>query len=204
MKVWAAVWAGALAIFVWLALDMRSGITPAFDFPVRTWVHAHSTPPVTALMRGFSLVGQPVILISLGALTVFWLVVAGRPRSALWFAIAVAGAEILDQLLKRAFQRTRPVPFFGIATPNSYSFPSGHALVSCTFCLSLAAIAGARIASRTRRWISYAAAAALTGAIGFSRIYLGVHYPSDVLGGYAAAAVWVIIVEWHPHQGRWR
>jgi undecaprenyl-diphosphatase len=153
-------------------------------------------------MRGLSQIGQPAVLISLGALIVFWLARIGRSRTALLFAIVVAGAELLDQLLKLVFHRPRPVPFFGLATPDGYSFPSGHALVSCAFFGSLAAIAAARTTRGTLRMTYYAAAAATTGAIGFSRIYLGVHYPSDVLGGYAAAVVWCFsVVRWRSRAG---
>ncbi len=191
-----AGWAGALLLLVWLSVAVRGGGKPWFDDPIRLLVHAHAAPAATALMRGLSQIGQPAVLISLGALIIFQLVRNGRSRTALLFAIVVVGAEILDQLLKLLFHRTRPVPFFGLATPDSYSFPSGHALESCVFFGSLAAIAAARTTPRTLRIVYYAAAAATTGAIGFSRIYLGVHYPSDVLGGYAAAGVWCLSMAW--------
>lgn len=134
------------------------------------------------------------VLIGLGVLTILWLVRAGRGRTAVLFGVVVAGAEIIDQLGKHLFHRLRPVPFFGLSAPKSYSFPSGHALVSCAFFGALAAIVAARTPSRARRSIYYLAAAAFSGAIGLSRIYLGVHYPSDVLGGYAAAVVWACTV----------
>jgi len=110
--------------------------------------------------------------------------------------LTVAGAEILDQVLKYIFHRVRPQAFFGLAEPMGYSFPSGHALVSCTFFGVLAAMAAARTSSRTRRVMYYALAAVLVAAVGFSRIYLGVHYPTDVLAGYAAGVVWTFSVAW--------
>jgi len=188
--------AGALLLFSWLGQQVRQGRTPWFDDRIRLIVHEHATPALTALMRGLSVAGQPAILITLGLLIVFWLVRTARARTAVWFGVVVACAEVLDQLLKLGFHRARPVPLFGLAAPRSYSFPSGHALVSCTFFGALAAIAAARTGSRALRWLYYAAAAALTAAIGFSRIYLGVHYPSDVLAGYAAAVAWMFIVAW--------
>jgi undecaprenyl-diphosphatase len=198
-----AGWAGALLLLVGLSVAARGGRKLWFDDHIRLLVHAHAAPPATALMRDLSQIGQPAVLISLGTLIIFWLVRTGRSRTALLFAIVVVGAEILDQLLKLLFHRTRPVPFFGIATPDSYSFPSGHALVSCAFFGSLAAIAAARTTRRTLRMAYYAAAAATAGAIGFSRIYLGVHYPSDVLGGYAAAVVWCFsVVCWRSRPGQ--
>jgi undecaprenyl-diphosphatase len=93
------------------------------------------------------------------------------------------------------------VAFFGLAEPIGYSFPSGHSLVSCVFFGVLAAFAAARTESRARRWLYYIVAALMIGAIGFSRIYLGVHYLSDVLAGYAGAIVWVFSVA---SARRWR
>jgi undecaprenyl-diphosphatase len=97
---------------------------------------------------------------------------------------------VLDISLKHAFHRIRPVPFF-VALPHTYSFPSGHALFSFCFYGVLAGLLADRTRSRTARIYLRLAAAVLIAAIGLSRIYLGVHYPTDVLGGYLAAAVWV-------------
>ena len=193
--------AAALLLFGWIAENVLRGSTRQLDDRVRTLVHAHANPVLTGAMRGLSLIGSPACLIALGALVVFMLVRNGRPRTAMLFVIAVLGAEILDQLLKLLFHRTRPVVFFGLAEPVGYSFPSGHSLVSCVFFGVLAAFAAARTPSATRRWLYYIAAALIISAIGLSRIYLGVHYFSDVIAGYAAAVVWVFSVA---SARRWR
>jgi len=196
--------AAALAVFAWLAEEVLAGSTLAFDNHIRSLVHGFANPTLTRVMRGLSFIGAPAFLIAFGALVIIYYVRAGKPRMAILFVVTVAGAEVLDEILKLVFHRTRPVAFFGLAEPIVYSFPSGHALVSCSFFGVLAAFAAARTPSAVKRWIYRIAAGLLILLIGLSRIYLGVHYPSDVLGGYAAAIVWVIIVEWHPHQGRWR
>jgi undecaprenyl-diphosphatase len=105
-------------------------------------------------------------------------------------AITMLGVAALNVALKFAFHRPRPVAFFG-ATPSSYSFPSGHALGSLCFYGILAAILAARVRGRGAKFCVWIAALFLIGMIGFSRIYLGVHYPSDVIAGYCAATVWV-------------
>jgi undecaprenyl-diphosphatase len=107
-------------------------------------------------------------------------------------AITVIGGSLLMWVLKMGFHRQRPQPFFDTHLPASYSFPSGHALLS--FCLCGAAAA---LFSRDQKkpWIRIAIwsiAVVLVVAIGYSRIYLGVHYPSDVLAGYLGALVWVL------------
>jgi undecaprenyl-diphosphatase len=184
----------ALILFVWLAREVTRGDALRLDTPIRNAVHARSSPPLTAIMRGVSLVGSEVILVPLGAILVWWLVAAKRRRAAVVFAVAALGAEALDQIMKLLFYRPRPEPFFGLASPITHSFPSGHAMVSCCFFGVLAMILAAREPSRARRISIFAAAAILVALMGFSRVYLGFHYPTDVLAGYAAAVVWLAVV----------
>jgi undecaprenyl-diphosphatase len=188
--------AAALALFAWLAEEVIHGRTQQFDNRIRMLVHAHAGPALTAAMRIVSEIGEPWFLIVVGVPAVVWFVWKGWRRTVLLFAITVAGAEVLDQLLKLMFHRPRPATFFALTEPMGYSFPSGHALVSGAFFGGLAVFAAARTGSRARRCLYYSVAALLIAAIGFSRIYLGVHYPSDVLGGYAAAVVWLFSVAW--------
>jgi undecaprenyl-diphosphatase len=184
----------ALILFVWLAREVMRGDAMRLDTPIRNAVHARSSPPLTAMMRSLSLIGSEVGLVPLGAILVWWLVAAKRRRAAVVLAVAALGAEALDQIMKLLFNRPRPEPFFGLAAPITHSFPSGHAMVSCCFFGVLAAILAARERSRARRVAIFAAAAILVALMGFSRVYLGFHYPTDVLAGYAAAVVWLGVV----------
>ena len=192
-RIW-LVAALALILFMWLALDVTRGDAMRLDMPIRNAVHARSSPPLTAMMRGVSLFGSEVGLAPLGVILVWWLVAAKRRRAAVVFGVAALGGEALDQILKLLFDRPRPEPFFGFASPITHSFPSGHAMVSCCFFGVLAVILAAREPSRARRISIFAAAALLIALIGFSRVYLGFHYPTDVLGGYAAAVIWLAVV----------
>jgi undecaprenyl-diphosphatase len=184
----------ALILFVWLAHEVTSGDAMRLDTPIRNAVHARSSPPLTAMMRGVSLIGSEVVLVPLGVILVWRLVAAKRRRAAVVFGVAALGAEALDQIMKLLFDRPRPEPFFGLASPITHSFPSGHAMVSCCFFGVLAMILAAREPSRARRISIFAAAAILVALMGFSRVYLGFHYPTDVLAGYAAAVVWLAVV----------
>jgi undecaprenyl-diphosphatase len=186
----------ALILFVWLAREVTRGDALRLDTPIRNAVHARSSPPLTATMRGVSLFGSEVCLVPLGVILVWWLVAAKRRRAAVVFAVAALGAEALDQIMKLLFNRPRPEPFFGLASPITHSFPSGHAMVSCCFFGVLAAILAAREPSRMKRMAIFAVAAILVALMGFSRVYLGFHYPTDVLAGYAAAFVWLAVVRW--------
>jgi hypothetical protein len=99
--------------------------------------------------------------------------------------VTILGALVLDLSLKYAFHRPRPVPFF-VPAPYTYSFPSGHSLFSFCFYGVLAGLLTRRIRSRRWRVLIWTLAALLVATIGLSRVYLGVHYPSDVIAGYLA------------------
>jgi undecaprenyl-diphosphatase len=179
----------SLFLFGRLASEMREGDTLRFDLAVRGWVHQFASPALTQVMTAISLLGYSILIVELVLALALFLFLRWR-HAAGWLAVSMAGALALDLALKYAFHRPRPQPFFGVPL-QSYSFPSGHAL--CSFCF-YAVLAGL-IAARTRNFVLRVAvgvtAAALIIAIGVSRIYLGMHYPSDVIAGYLAAAVWV-------------
>lgn len=189
-----AVAVGGLIFFGWLTGKMSGGNTRGFDDAARSFVHQYASPALTILMQIASFLGSTVFLtiFGVGIFITFWLL--KRHRAATLFAITMAGASILLFTLKNGFQRTRPEPFFETLLPTSYSFPSGHSLLSFCFYGALAAIITARIERRLFRVIVWTCAALLVALIGLSRVYLGVHYPSDVLAGYTAAFIWVIAV----------
>jgi undecaprenyl-diphosphatase len=141
-------------------------------------------------MKVMSFIGEPFIIWPAMIVAVFCLRRAGLNGWLL--AIAMLGEICIEQTLKFTFRRHRPMAYFGYALPSSYSFPSGHALGSLVFVATLAMLVSPRIRSHAGKVLLWTAAVLLIAAIGFSRIYLGVHYPTDVIGGYAAALVWVL------------
>lgn len=178
-----------LFLFGWIAEEVMEQHTMRLDLAVRNWVHQYSSPVMTHAASIASFMGEQV----LGAVFVLSLLVFAFlrwRRAAIWLALTMAGALVLDLSLKGAFRRHRPTPFFGLM-PHTYSFPSGHALFSFCFYGVLAGLLADRIKSLPVKISIWGAATLLIVAIGLSRIYLGVHYPTDVLGGYLAAAVWV-------------
>jgi undecaprenyl-diphosphatase len=185
--------ATALFVFGWLAEEMLEGDTQKFDEFVRTAVHRQSAPWLTSLMQGFSLLGSVAVVTTLCFLAVAVFLYFRQARTAALLAITMVGMAALDVALKLAFHRPRPVAYFG-PTPSSYSFPSGHAMGSVCFYGVLAAILASRASGHAAKWCIWTGAVLLIGMIGYSRIYLGVHYPSDVIAGYCAGAVWVAAV----------
>ena len=179
----------ALFLFGWLGNEILAGDTQHFDFAVRNWVHQFASPGMTRAMTAISLLGYNILIVELLVAFAVFAKLRWR-RAAAWMAVAMVGALAMDTALKYAYHRLRPTAFFGVA-PHSYSFPSGHALCSFCFYGVLAGLFSARVKSPALRIAIWVVAAILVISIGLSRIYLGVHYPSDVLGGYLAAAVWV-------------
>ena len=179
----------ALSLFSWVAGEMREGDTLQFDTNVRSFVHSFSSQGITRLMFDLSFMGATgMILILVAAIALF--VIKRWYRALGWLALTMAGATVLTIALKYGFHRARPAPFFG-PVPHSYSFPSGHALYSFCFYGVIAGLINARVRSQALRIVVFLMAAVIIAAIGLSRIYLGVHYPSDVVAGYLAGAIWV-------------
>jgi membrane-associated phospholipid phosphatase len=187
--------AAALALFVWLGYQIRSGEPTGFDLTIRAWVRSLETAKISAVMWGASFYGAPRHLLPLGlaAATVFLL--RGWRRGAVLVLVTLAGAAVLDTGLKQLFARARPQAFFDYyPTPPSFSFPSGHALFAVCFFGGIAVLLSHRLRGRLAQVLVWAIALVLIILIGVSRVYLGVHYPTDVIGGFAVGIVWVASV----------
>jgi len=179
-----------LALFIRLAAALSSDSIQNFDAAIRLDIHQWASPPLTSLAQGITVlgsvrfIGMAFVIAIAGCLKVGW------QQSAVTLTWTMAGAIVLDNAIKYSFHRARPEPFFGIE-PDTYSFPSGHAMFALCFYCTLANVFAERLRSRFARAAIWTVAALLVAAIGLSRIYLGVHYPTDVLGGYLAAAFWL-------------
>jgi len=179
----------ALFFFSWIAESVTEQRTKTFDLFVRTHIHHYASPPLTRLMFGITWLGGDGLIIAAILVLIIFVWLRWR-RATVWMLVTLAGALVLDLSLKYAFHRMRPTPYFG-PVPRTYSFPSGHALFSFCFYGVLAGLLAGRIRSLPLRIFIWTSAALLVLAIGLSRIYLGVHYPSDVVGGYLTATLWV-------------
>lgn len=185
----------ALALFVWLGYQIRSGEPTAFDLTARTWMRSLETAELSAVMWGASVYGAPVRLSPLGLAAAAVFLLRGWRRGAVLVLVTLAGAGVLDLGLKEFFARARPEAFFDYyLAPKSFSFPSGHALFAVCFFGGLAVLLSHRLQGRLAQILVWAVALGLIILIGVSRVYLGVHYPTDVIGGFAVGIVWVASV----------
>ena len=181
----------SLLLFPWLGEDVHTSRIQDFDNQVRGSVHAWASPTRTWLMLGVTQLGSTPIVTALAVVAVIVFFKVKWKRAAILLAIDLGVAVVLDIFLKDVFRRPRPQPFFGIPPPRTYSFPSGHALFSICFYGMLAALVTTRLERPLVRGLTWVLAGLLVPTIGFSRVYLGVHYPTDVLGGWAIALAWV-------------
>jgi undecaprenyl-diphosphatase len=181
----------ALALFVWLGYQVRYGEPPAFDLAVRATVRSWASADLTRVMWVASVFGAPVRLLPLGLAAGAAFLYRGWRRGAWLIVVTLVGAVLLDVGLKTLFARARPQAFFDYPAPSSYSFPSGHALVATCFFGGIAMLLSHRLRGPLARILVWVTAIVLIVLIGVSRIYLGVHYPTDVIGGFAVGMVWV-------------
>ena len=189
-----AVAVGTIIFFGWLSDEVLDGETRQFDDVTRAAVHQLASPALTNVMRGISFLGSTLFLTVASGVAILCFALRKWGREAKLFALTMIGAALLNISLKLAFKRPRPVPFFDLTTPETYSFPSGHSLTSCVFFGALAALLSARIRSKRVRVVVWIVCATMFLLIGFSRIYLGVHFTTDVIAGFAAALIWILVV----------
>lgn len=176
-----------LALFGALAEDIAAREPLRFDASVLTWLHAHATPTLDRIMLAVTAVGSARIMAGLVALALVWLLLARSSRDAIFLGLAAGGAEAFNLGLKATFERPRPHLWPSLTPEFDWSFPSGHAMGTVAVVAALVVLTwGTRW-----RWPVLVLGTMVVALIGLSRLYLGVHYPSDVIAGAAASLAWV-------------
>ncbi|QCJ44257.1 phosphatase PAP2 family protein [Bacillus sp. S3] len=167
-----------------------------FDSNVIAAIQGMETPLLTKVMKFFTFVGStPVVIILSILLIVFLYKVLHHRLELILFVSAIIGSAILNQVLKQVFHRMRP-DFHRLVDISGYSFPSGHAMNAFTVYVIISFLLWRHIPSKWGRSLLICLSAVMILAIGTSRIYLGVHYPSDIIGGYLASGFWLTVAIW--------
>ncbi|MBB4636579.1 undecaprenyl-diphosphatase [Longimicrobium terrae] len=174
--------------FGMLANDVMEHEGLFWDAPILHFVHDQSTPALDRFMLFMSAIGYAWGVVPAVPVLFIILMAYRRRGDALFFALAVGGAGLMNRGAKLFFRRTRPALWTSIAPETSFSFPSGHAMGS----MALAAAVVALLWPTRWRWPAIVVGGAFTFLVGLSRVYLGVHYPSDVLAGWSASLAWVV------------
>ncbi|MGE0580562.1 MAG: phosphatase PAP2 family protein [Steroidobacteraceae bacterium] len=192
--------AGALLAFAELAGEVVEGDTRAFDEAVLLSLRSPTDtadpigPPwVEAAFRDLTTLGGTSVLTFVTLATLGYLLLAGRRATALLVASAMLGGSLLSALLKAGFERPRPDLVAHLVEVSSKSFPSGHAMLSIVTWLTLGTLLAT--VQPTLRLKSYVLGVGIAIAllVGVSRVYLGVHWPTDVLAGWCVGTAWALL-----------
>lgn len=170
-----------ILLFAILALCIQANISTHFEGWAYSETVEHMSPVLTSVMKGITHIGDPasVMLFCLG----IFLVPKGRRTIALPVSAAVILSAVANVMLKQIFARSRP-DILRLISEVGYSFPSGHAMVNAAFYVMLILMVFHYMKNSRAKILFSLLCVAMTGLIGFSRVYLGVHYAGDVLGGW--------------------
>lgn len=192
-----AVIAGAILAFVGIADEISEGDAHAFDWAVLRFLHPgpDTGDPVgpawlDSAVSDFTALGSASVLATLALGAAGLLVLRRRTLEAVMLSVAFGGGLAISEGLKTLFGRERPPDAWRAVEVLNPSFPSGHALLSAVVYLTLGAILARSTTHRAIRRYVMAAAILLAISVGLTRVYLGVHWMSDVLAGWCAGAAW--------------
>lgn len=191
-------WRRLLLVFVGLLLplwafgeladEVHEAEAFPFDEPILRFAHELAHDGFDRVFLLFSQLGYHYGVVPFDIVLVLALALRRRLREGLFAGLAIVGSALLNLATKQVFARARPSLWESIAPESTYSFPSGHAMGSMTVAAVLVLLAWY---TRWRWWVAVPATA-FVAMVGLSRVYLGVHYPSDILAGWAAALAWTV------------
>ena len=177
-------------LFAKLAQLVRAGYTQQFDEAVLRWMERHQTPFLESLMIEVTMLGTWIVVLSIVSIAGLFLWLTRHRYSTVLLFVATAGGIGLNNILKIGFDRPRPQVFEWGTHVSSSSFPSGHAMSSAVVYITVAYLAARLQKTHTARLATLAVAGFIVAVICFSRMYLGVHYPSDVAAGVIIGLSW--------------
>jgi undecaprenyl-diphosphatase len=182
--------------FVFISLLISDHKIINFDSDVMAAIQGLESPFLTQVMKFFTFIGSAPVVIILSLFLLFFLYKVLHHRLELiLFISAIIGSAVLNQILKQVFHRVRP-NFHRLIDIAGFSFPSGHAMNAFTVYVIISFLLWRHINSKWGRSLLIFFSTVMILAIGISRIYLGVHYPSDIIGGYLASGFWLTVAIW--------
>ncbi len=179
-----------LIIFFKVAGEILENEPMRLDVTILEWIHNHATPFYDNFFLVVTTLGNVEIVIPVVLLTTGYLVYKKYHQAAMILFFSILGGAAANFILKMLFHRDRPSIWHTLIVENSFSFPSGHAMLTSALAFSFVLIAW-----KTRfRWPVVVIGVTYVVLIGLSRLYLGVHYPTDIIAGWSVSIVWTLIV----------
>jgi len=176
--------------FAYIARSIHQHTISSFDEPIIDVIQGTQTSGLTSIMKTFTTIGSTTTVALLAVLTLAVLLWKKHKAQAVLFAAVLGGTGILNQVLKFIFKRERP-DFDRLIDIGGYSFPSGHTMMAFSLYTILAYIIWRNLRNVWARTGITILAIFMIVMIAVSRIYLGVHFPSDIVGGVLASSVWL-------------
>ncbi len=175
----------AIAVFA-------SNFSLVWDVTILEKIYAIASPDLDAIAYSLTQLGRAKSIAAIALFVSLFLGSRKQWRSLSYLLITIIGSGLLNLITKVLFHRHRPTLWESLSPEFDFSFPSGHAMLSLTLVMAIAVL----VPQRHWRSLFLFCGVLLAIAIGWSRLYLGVHYPSDVLGGWALAIAWVMWISW--------
>jgi undecaprenyl-diphosphatase len=194
-----AAWSGtvALAVGAFLVITHErivEGDGATIDRAILLWVARLRTPRITGIMVDLTALGSATLVVLFTVVTFAILIVLRDRRGALHLVVASVGAWIWTTATKGLIEKARPIEVEHLVQVTGYSYPSGHSLAAAALYLTMAIVAGTQLRTVASKAVLFAGASLLVALVGISRVYLGVHYPSDVISGIALGTAWALIL----------
>lgn len=163
-----------------------------FDKMIMDFIHKSNSQIGISIMKFITILGSKYFFVTIGLGIFLYFFNSRQRRKARLIGLSIAGSYILNAILKLIFSRVRPLAYM-LVEEGGYSFPSGHSMVSMSFYTTMTYLFLENVIDKKTRLILYIGNFVIIGLIGFSRIYLGVHWPTDVLVGYLVGYIFFII-----------
>ena len=181
---------GPLGLFIALADEINSHKPIYLDIVILEWLYKFATPTLDKTAIFITDLGSTAFITSLTVMVSLVLYLQQKSLQAVFLIFTAGGAALMNFVLKLIFQRERPTLWNTLVVESSYSFPSGHAMSSSALAFALMAL----FWHTKWKWLTVVLGTLYFVTIGITRIYLGVHFPSDVLAGWCISLAWVVII----------
>ena len=193
IKTSAAIFCLALFIRLTFSVTSASGVQ-SFDESILKWIETLRTPFMNSMMLDVTALGGLALTVVLGLLAVAVFLLANDAAAALHLTLTSAGGFYISTLTKSIISRPRPSIIPQLIHASGFSYPSGHSITSAAIYLTMAILACRHFKSLRSRIVLLALAGVMIALISFSRLYLGVHYPSDTMSGALIGSAWALLM----------